>query len=246
MQKRGLRRLAKLLAMATCFAGIGTSAVWAVSSSPNYQVTETEFGATSANETCSGQYCARASIGDVTGGSDSKSSGSSATFGSITSDEPLLEVIVDPGESNLGTLTTEQTATKTMVVRIRNYLSNGYVLQITGNAPKYGNHTLATPSTPTASDPGTEQFALNAADNSTPNVGASPVQVPSNEFSFGEVEDDYKTANLFQYISGDVVARSTQASGQTDYTISMIVNISNATPAGHYSGDFSAVVIPFY
>ncbi len=215
------------------------------SNSTNYQVTESEFNSGSSQQSCSGQYCARASIGDMTAGS-SKSNGGTATFGSVVDGEPLLEVIVNQGESNLGVLTTETTATKTMVVQIRNYLSGGYILQIVGDPPRYGTHTLSTPATPTAATPGTEQFAINAAANTTPNVGSAPVQLPSGQTSFGFVADDYHTPDLFKYTSGDVVARSNTESGRTDYTISMIVNISNATPAGHFSSDFSAVVIPVY
>lgn len=208
-------------------------------------MTESGFGSGLNQESCSEQYCARASIGDLAVG-ESASNGGSATFGSITSDEPVLEVIVDPGESNLGILSTERTATKTTVIRIRNHLSEGYVLQIVGDPPKYGGHKLNTPSTPTSAAPGTEQFGINAALNTVPSVGASVQQIPSGQTSFGVVGDDYKTANLFKYVSGDVIAHSLTQSGQTNYTISMIVNVSNATPAGHYSGDFSAVVVPYY
>lgn len=232
--------VAVLLAISSAPAVLAQS-----SSSSNYQVVQSEFGSGSTEETCSGNYCSMTSIGNPAAG-ESTGTANTAKFGSITDSEPMLEVIVDPGESDLGTLTTETTASKTMVVRVRNYLSSGYVLQITGDPPKYGDHTLATPSTPTASDPGTEQFALNVADNTTPDVGAAPVQVPSGEFSFGVVDDDYKTPDLYMYSSGDVIARSASSSGQTDYTISMIINISNATPAGRYMGDFAAVVIPVY
>jgi len=128
-------------------------------------------------------------------------------------------------------LTTEKTATKTMIVRVRNYLSDGYTLQIVGSPPKVGGHTLATPTTPTGVHPGTEQFAINAVANTSPNVGADPLQVPSNQTSFGVVTDNYRTPNVFKYASGDVIARSSSASGQTDYTVSMVVNISNATPS---------------
>jgi hypothetical protein len=233
-----------LLGAVVVISGAGT-AFAQTSNSSNYQVTETQFGSSSTKQTCSSQYCAATSIGDMSAGTSSSTS-HTATFGSITPNEPLLEVIVDPGESNLGVLTAETTATKTTTVQIRNYLSSGYVLQIIGDPPKYSNHTLNTPTTPTASDPGTEQFAINAAANTTPNVGAGPVQMPSSHFSFGVVNDDYHTSNMFKYVSGDVVAHSPAESGRTDYTISMIVNIANNTPAGHYSGDFSAVVIPVY
>lgn len=246
MQKWRLRDYLAALLLVVFALSVTTGTVFAeTSNSPNYQVTETEFNAGSTLENCSASYCARASIGDMTAGK-ATTAGGTATFGSLVDGEPLLEVIVNTGESNLGVLTTEATATKTMIVQIRSYLSGGYVLQIVGTPPKYKDHMLDTPSTPTAADPGTEQFGINAAANTTPSVGAEPVQVPSSQTSFGFVTDDYNTPNLFKYASGDVVGRSLTESGRTDYTISMIVNISNTTPAGHFAGDFSAVVIPVY
>jgi hypothetical protein len=246
MRKRELWRCAKfVLLLVAIISGAGTAAA-ETSSSAHYQVSETEFGATSNQQSCSGQYCARASIGDMTEGGDSKSPTSTAKFGSLTDSDPLLEVIVDPGLSDLGVLSTESTAFKTTTVRVRNYLSDGYTLQIVGNPPKFGDHTLNTLASPTSSTPGTEQFGINATDNSTPDVGADPLQVPSSQTSFGVVNDNYKIQNKFKYVSGDEVARSESESGRTDYTISMMVNVSNSTPAGHYTGDFSVVVIPVY
>jgi len=245
MRKDILWRYAKALLAIVVIAGVVNVPAFATSSSQNYQIVEQEFGAGSSSETCSSSYCARTSIGDLAVGKATAGE-STAEFGSITPDEPVLEVIVDPGESNLGELTTERTASKSMIVRVRSYLSNGYYLQITGTPPKYKNHTLATPSTPTASMPGTEQFAINAVANTSPNIGANPVQVPSNEFSFGELDSKYSQPNMFMYSSGDTVARSETESGRTDYTISMIVNISSKTPAGHFSGDYSAVVVPVF
>lgn len=215
------------------------------SSSTNYQMTDSEFSSMSNKLNCSASYCAKASIGDMSA-PVSKTPTSKAQFGPITASDPLLEVIVDPGASNLGELTTERTAFKTMTVRVRTYLSNGYILQIVGSPPKYNGHALNTPTTPTSSQMGTEQFGINATVNTTPGVGANPVQVPSGQTSFGQVKDNYKIANQFMYVSGDEVAYSDSESGRTDYTISMIVNVSNSTPAGHYSGDFSAVVTPIF
>lgn len=247
MQKQGLGYYLTYALLAVLVGSVisAGTVLATTSSSSNYQVTETQFGSGSTLESCSGQYCARASIGDLASGTSSNGV-NTASFGAITESEPLLEVIVDEGESNLGILSTDKTATKTMIVRIRNYLSDGYMLQIVGNSPKYNGHTLKTPSTPTASQPGTEQFAINAAANTEPQIGAGPIQVPSDEFSFGVVNDNYRVPNLFKYTSGDVVARSDSESGRTDYTITMIVNVSGSTPAGHYSGDFSAVVIPVF
>ena len=215
------------------------------SSSAHYQVMQTQFGAGDTSQSCSAQYCAKASIGSLVAGSSSNGS-STATFGSVTGSDPLLEVIVGTGGGQLGTLSSSSTAAATMTVHIRTYLSDGYTLQIVGDPPKYGNHTLTALSSLADSTPGTEQFGINAVANTTPNVGANPVQVPDDKTSFGVVNDNYKIANKFMYHSGDTVAHSNSSSGETDYTITMVINISDTTPAGHYSGDFAAVVIPVY
>lgn len=245
MQKKSILGVFKGILTIAALAAIVSVPAYAVSTSQNYQIVEQEFGAGSSLESCSGSYCARTTIGDLAGGS-STSQKSTAKFGSVMPDDPLLEVIIDPGVSYLGELTTEKTAYKTMTVRIRSHLSNGYFLQITGDPPKYGNHTLAALSSPTASTPGKEQFGINAVANSIPEVGKNIAFVPSSDFSLGELELNYATPNLFMYKSGDTVARSEAESGRTDYTISMIINIANTTPAGHYNGDFSAVVVPMF
>lgn len=235
-----------LLLVAALAVGGGSVVFAETSSSDNFQMTEMQFGGGSTLESCSEAYCAQASIGDLAVGESQGPGDTTASFGPITPDEPSLEVIVDPGESNLGLLNTENTASKTSIVRVRNYLSNGYQMQIVGESPVYSNHNLATPSSPTAAEPGTEQFGINATANTSPNIGANPVYVPSGEFSFGEVVDDYAIPNMFKYTSGETVATSDSESGRTDYTISMIVNISNQTPAGRFTGDFSVVVIPAF
>lgn len=247
MQKRGLWQYARFVAVAALIAAsVGAGTAFAeTSNSTNYQVIDTQFNA-GTMDGCSGSYCARASIGDIVA-NESKTSASTAQFGSQPEGaEPLLEVIVDPGETNLGVLDTEHTATKTSIIRVRNYLSNGYIVQVVGTPPKYKNHVMATAGSPTESTPGVEQFGMNVVANTTPNVGANPVQVPSGDFSFGTVEVGYDTPNRFKYASGDIVARSTKSSGRTDYTLSMIVNVSNMTPAGHFQGEYSIVVTPVY
>lgn len=214
------------------------------SSSSHYQVTQTAFGSSSTEQTCSTQYCAQAGV-SATGGTSS-SPKYTATFGPITQSQPSLQVIVNSGASDLGTFSTTSTAATATTVKVLSYLSNGYIMQVMGTSPSYNGHSLTAPSTPTASTPGTEQFGINAVANTTPTVGANLVQVPSSQTSFGVVNTNYNTPNKFMYVNGDTLAHSSSASGETDYTISMIVNIASTTPAGHYSGDFSVVVTPVY
>lgn len=244
MQKRKVWSLLQVLLVSGGIVTVGATAVFAQSSStsPNYQVTETQFGAGSSLQSCSGQYCARVTIGEATDGVIS----SNATFGEPVDGEPKLEVIIEPGVSNLGVLSTENTATKTTTVKINNYLSGGYTLQVIGTPPKFGNHTLAAPTVPTPSRPGTEQFAINAVANTSPAIGIGPTQVPSGQLEFGTIAQKYGTPNQFMYVSEDVIASSKIESSRVDYTISMIINISNGTPAGHYAGDFGILIVPAY
>lgn len=220
----------------------GVSYVAAQSSSQNYQMVETEFGTGGLTESCSAGYCAQTTMGQA----GAQSSATSADFTEIQYSEPMLEMIVTAGEANLGTLTTERTATQTMNVRVRNFLTDGYILQILGDPPSYNGHKLATSSTPQPATPGKEQFGINVVENTTPKIGKDPAQNPADAEIFGEAMPNYATPNMFMYRSGDVFARSVLENGGTDYTISMIVNISSGTPAGHYSGDFSAVLIPAF
>ena len=107
MRQRELGLYTKALLATACIVFGGASSALAVTSqSQNFELTEPEFGAGAALETCSGQYCAQASIGGTSVG-ESSNEKTTATFGEVaTSDDPLLEVIVEEGESNLGVLTT--------------------------------------------------------------------------------------------------------------------------------------------
>ena len=234
-----------VLGMLLCVGFVGHAAATTQSSSSHYMVTETQFGSGSSEHDCSSNYCAKTSVGDTGVGSTSSTS-YTAQLGFNTSDVPLLEVIAIGGSQNMGLLDNTTTGTAISTIKIRNYLSNGYVLQIAGAPPSQGTHSLATLTSPTTSHPGAEQFGINLAANTSPNIGAAPVQVPSSATSFGTVADDYKTADLFKYIDGDVVASSSTSTGETDYTMSMIINVSNVTPGGHYTGTFSAVAVPVF
>lgn len=245
MWKRNVRQHVRAVLVAAVVVCAMTPAVYATNAnSNNYKITETQIGGGSTTKTCSGQYCAQVSIGDVSG--NAGSSAGTAKFATNTDSEPRLELILDPGESKLGVLKPDQTATKTATMRVNNYLVGGYQIVISGDPPKIDGHTFSTSSTPAASVKGSEQFGINLAANSTPGVGVAPVQVPSGSVTFGQASTGYNTANLFKYVSGDTIAESSAKSGRTDYTISFILNISNATPSGHYTGQYSVIAIPAY
>jgi hypothetical protein len=223
----------------------GTVSATTQSSSPHYGVTETQFGSGSSLNDCSSHYCAKTSAGDTAVGRGS-SSNYSAQFGFNTTDEPFLEVTVTGGAQNMGVLDSNTTGTAVSTIAIRSYLSSGYTLNIAGTPPSQGTHTLSRLTTPTTSHQGAEQFGINLADNTSPNIGANPVQVPDSTFSFGQVESNYNQADLFMYDDGAPVAFSNKSTGETDYTLSMIINVSNVTPGGRYSGSYSAIAVPVF
>jgi hypothetical protein len=85
--------------------------------------------------------------------------------------------------------------------------------------------------------------------------------VPDGTFSYGSVVSGQDTVNgtnpnsgggyydaqdMFMYNDGDVVAHSLSSSGETDYTMSMIINVSGVTPGGRYTGVYSAVAVPVF
>lgn len=246
MKERWTRPLwvGTLLAVASVLLCIGQANAQSANST-HFRVDQAQFGSGASVNSCSDDYCGQASIGDLVTGSSSSDS-YKADFGNVVAGEPMIQIIALGGIQNMGLLDVGRTATATAVVKVQTYLSSGYVVQITGATPSQGVHALSAMTTPSTSHQGAEQFGINLVANTAPEVGADPVQVPSGQGTFGQVADDYATANLFKYVSGDRVAYSETSSGQTEYTITMIVNVSNTTPGGKYSGEFSAVVTPTY
>lgn len=237
--------LVAALALMLCAGITGTVTATTTSTSPHYSVTETQFGGGSQQHQCSTTYCAQSSTGDTTVGKSS-SANYSASSGSNTSDIPRLEVTTTGGHQDLGTLDSTTTGTAVYDVDVLDYLMQGYSIVVNGAAPKSGSHTLASLGVPTTSVPGEEQFGLNLVANSSPGIGANPYKKPTNESASSYISSGYANANAFKYVDGDTVAQNMVENGETHYTISMILNVSNVTPGGTYKSDFSAIVVPYY
>jgi hypothetical protein len=215
------------------------------SSSQNYTIEEDFVGGGGRVESSSTNFTAQDSLGAV-GVGESAGTLYGQIAGATTTNDPTLTFIVDNATVNLGSLSTSLTRSGTATFRVLNYTSYGYLVQIIGDPPDNGGHTLSDLSSATASTTGTEQFGINLKNNATPDVGADPVQVPDSSFSFGAAASGYNTADLFKYVSGDTIATADQSSGRTDYTISYIANISTNTPGGSYSGGQTLVVVGTY
>lgn len=229
----------------TAFAHIpSVSADHAASS--NYQVNETFFGSGGDLNTCSTSYCSKQSAGELTVG-NTASSNYQAQGGFNTDRQPYIEFSTTPTNIDLGTITPTATKTATASFTVKAYLSYGYTVVTASNPPSNGFHTMSSPSIPTASAVGTEQFGMNLVANTSPTTfGANPAYIPDSTFSFGQATSDYSSPNLYKYTKGDVIAQSTLSSSDTTFTISYIFNISHVTPAGEYSMNHVLVATASY
>ncbi len=214
--------------------------------SSNYQVDEVYFGAGGSNNISSTNYQGRSSIGDTVVG-NSASTNFQLYGGFTTASEPVLEMSVASVNLDLGTLTTGATSTFTADFTVRAYLSSGYSIYTIGAPPTNESGRQIAPLTSGgSSSAGSSQFGMNLVANSSPSLGADPVQIPSSSFSYGAAATGYNTANIFRYNNGEKIAGSTKSSGSTQFTISYIVNVSPVDYAGVYKLSQSLVAVPGY
>lgn len=209
--------------------------------STNYRVDEAFFGTGGELDASSPNYRAKQSAGDTAIGPTASTSFRTLA-GSPTDAEPMLEFIVAGANDDHGILSPSSTATGSTDIWVRTYNSSGYIMQVTGAPPGQAVHTLPGLTSPSTSQTNVEQFGVNLVGNTTPKIGANPVQVPDETFSYGVPTADYSTPNMFKYVPGDIVAQSVTATGETHYTLSYIMNVSHLTPAGRYAANVSVVV----
>jgi hypothetical protein len=176
------------------------------------------------------------------------SGGTQAVAGSVTNREPLLEVSVTGSAVDLGEMSPSGTSSGSTTFSVKTYLASGYNVYLDGTSPKHksSGHVLSPMSTQGVSQPGIEQFGINLRQNTTPAIGADPIQVPSGVFSFGAAASGYSASDNFKYVAGDIIASSTSSSGETDYTMSMIANVATTTTGGQYKGRLFLNVVPTF
>lgn len=234
---------------------LGSLPVFAAQSqSTNYEVNEVQFGAGGLLDATSPNYQAQQSLGSTAVGSTSSANyGASAGF--LTANEPFLQMVVNASTVNLGTLSSSSAATGTATFSVRAYVDSGYTVVSMNNPPaNEEGHYLQNLSSATASSVGTEQFGINLVQNLTSctpaapaNFGANPIPIPNSSYAHGQAASGYNTCGLFKYNKGDTIAQSsTNGWGETDYTISYLININPISAAGHYSMTQDLVAVTTY
>jgi hypothetical protein len=219
---------------------VGGSSLFAQGTSNNFRIDESAIGPGGNLESNSANFSTEAgqqAIGG-TGAVNSASTNFRGQGGSETTDDPRLSCVLNNASINFGAFSTSVTLTANATFSVLNYTSYGYNVSMIGTSPTMGSHSLANMNPATTVSTGTEQFGINLVANTSPTAfGAFPVQVPDGTFSSGDAASGYDTPNNYKFVPGDTIASAAQSSGQTDYTISYVVNVSNNTPGGTYTAN---------
>lgn len=133
--------------------------------------------------------------------------------------------------ADMGTLDSTQTLVAHSQMAVGTNASGGFAITTNGTPMSAGTHVIDSPSIPTPSQPGTNQFGINLVANTDPAVGNDPQGVWNNALP----TSNYGEANKYMYIPGDVVASSPAVSLMKKFTVSYIVNSSPDLRAGVYS-----------
>lgn len=213
-------------------------------SSSSYSLYEVQFGSGSVLDAASASFQAKASLGDLVVG-NSASTAFQLFGGFTTTDQPYLEFYVDATAVDFVEINTDCSSNGTAFFYVRSYLASSYnVTVIGGDLTSENGDTITTSTTPATCTVDQEFFGLNLVANT--GFGANPVQVPDASFSFGQVAAGYNTADNFQYNPGDIIAQSSQSSGQTNYTVSYVANAAPVTEAGLYQARHTLIATSYF
>ncbi|MDB5160546.1 MAG: hypothetical protein JWO99_809 [Candidatus Saccharibacteria bacterium] len=133
--------------------------------------------------------------------------------------------------TDMGTLSAKSTLTAQSQMAVGTNATGGFAITANGSPLAAGTHTIDSPTAPTPSVPGTDQFGINLVANNEPSVGINPQGTWANAVT----SPDYGVPNQYKYVSGDVVAYSPNVSLMKKFTVSYILNSSPSLHAGVYT-----------
>ncbi|MGH7197055.1 MAG: hypothetical protein ACREGJ_04825 [Candidatus Saccharimonadales bacterium] len=235
-------RVGLFLILTSCVAFVTVPYVHSLQS-PNYKFDESAIGTGGLIQSSSANFQADSAIGGLAIG-NAASANFQVEAGSKTTNDPALSFGITNANIDLGSFTSSGATVTTATFLVSNYTSYGYVVQILGDPPKNGNHTIDAMATTSPSQAGIDQFGINLVANTLPlSVGANP---DNGDSGFGEAAPNYGTSNEYRYVSGETIARAPKSSGVTNYTISYLVNVETLTPGGKFTANQTLIVTGTY
>jgi hypothetical protein len=133
--------------------------------------------------------------------------------------------------NHMGTLDPNATLQAQSQMAVGTNASSGFAVTANGISMSAGTNVIDPLAAPTASKPGDNQFGINLVANSAPAVGRDP----EGDWANAVTSPDYSVPNQYKYVSGDVVAYSSNVSLMKKFTVSYIVNSNENLHAGVYT-----------
>lgn len=133
--------------------------------------------------------------------------------------------------TDMGQLDSSTTLTAQSQMAVGTNATGGFAITANGGPPAAGTNVIDSPSSPTESVPGSNQFGINLVANNTPSVGNDPEGTWANAVT----TPDYGVPDVYKFVSGDVVAYSPNVSLMKKFTVSYILNSRPDLHPGVYS-----------
>ena len=133
--------------------------------------------------------------------------------------------------TDMGELEPQSTLVARSQMAVGTNATAGFVITANGLPLAAGTSVINGLTSPTESQPGTNQFGINLVANSEPAIGIDP----EGDWTNAVPSPDYAVPNKFKYVPGDVVAYSPNVSLMKKFTVSYITNVSDSLRAGVYS-----------
>ena len=146
------------------------------------------------------------------------------------------------------------TATTTSQMAASTNAGSGYNITVNGATLASGANTIPGLTSSIAGIRGVSQFGLNLKANTTttssPAVGTEIAPAANGTNYRGQAITNYNTIDNFKFVSGDIVANSSNGgAGGTDaqiYTVAYIANVSGSQPAGTYTTTITYICTPTF
>jgi len=139
--------------------------------------------------------------------------------------------------TDMGNLDSKSTLKAQSQMAVGTNASGGFAITANGTPMAAATNVIDSPSTPTESTPGKNQFGINLVENDSPTVGENP----EGEFTNAIPSVNYGTPNKYMYVPGDIVAYSPNVSLMKKFTVSYILNASPTLRAGVYTSTLTFI-----
>jgi len=133
--------------------------------------------------------------------------------------------------TDMGALDSKSTLFAQSQMAVGTNATGGFAITANGTPMAAATNAIDSPSSPTESTPGKNQFGINLVANNEPSVGSDPV----GEWANAIASPGYSIPNRFMYVPGDVVAYSPNVSLMKKFTVSYVLNASPSLRAGVYT-----------